>query len=74
MKYHWFQRKAIFYVPCSLMGWLVMALALMLAVYRFIQIDSHSHSASDTLINFAFNGLIIAAAYSLIGFLTEKKA
>lgn len=42
------------------------------AVYTFIDIDSRSHSVSDTLINFIFNLLIIGAVYTLIAFLTSR--
>ena len=42
------------------------------AVYVFIDIDSRSHSVSDTLINFVFNLLIIGAVYTLIAFLASR--
>lgn len=73
MNFNWFARKGIFYWPISPLGWTVFILALAYAVYLFIDIDSRSHSVSDTLINWAFNCLIVGGAYSLIGFLTEKK-
>ena len=46
--------------------------SLAYAVYVFIDIDSRSHSVSDTLINFVFNLLIIGAVCSLIAFLTSR--
>ena len=72
MKLNWFIRKGIFFFPHSIIGWSIFAAALGYAVYLFIDIDSRSHSASDTLMNWAFNCLILGVAYSLIGFFTEK--
>ena len=73
MKVHWFIRKGILFLPVSLMGWVVLCLAAMYAAYPFIEIDSRSHSVSDTLMNWVFNCLIISVVYSLIGFLTMKR-
>lgn len=72
MKRQWFTRKNIFYIPARIPGWIIFSLALGCSVWVFIDIDSRSHSVSDTLINFVFNALLIALAYSLIGFFTEK--
>lgn len=74
MKLNWFTRKGFVYLPASVMGWLVLVAAFVLAVYTFIDIDSRSHSVSDTLINFVFNLLLIGVAYSIIAYFTEKKA
>ena len=68
MKLHWFVRKGIFFFPSSIPGWLVVLATLALLVWLFIDIDSRSHSASDTLINFVFNALIVAVVYSLVAF------
>ena len=73
MKPPWFVRRGIFFLPASIVGWLIFGLAAVYAVYLFIDIDSRSHSASDTLINWVFNCLIVGVGYSLIGFFTEKK-
>jgi hypothetical protein len=73
MKPSWFTRKGIFFLPASFMGWIIFMLAAAYAIYRFIDIDSRSHSASDTLINWVFNLLLIGLVYSVIGFFTEKK-
>lgn len=73
MHLNWFIRKGIFFLPASLIGWLILIIAAAYAVYLFIDIDSRSHSASDTLINWVFNCLIVGVVYSLIGFITEKK-
>jgi hypothetical protein len=71
MNLPWFKQNGIFYVPTSVIGWLILVSGLAYAVYVFIDIDSRSHSVSDTLINFVFNLLIIGAIYSLIGYLTS---
>jgi hypothetical protein len=39
-----------------------------------MDIDGRSHSVSDTLMNFAFMLLMIGAVYSLIAFVTSRKA
>ena len=73
MKFPWFKRTGIFFIPVSIIGWIILAGAAAFAVYRFRIIDSRSHSASDTLINFFYWLLIIGAVYSLIAFLTSIK-
>ena len=73
MKLNWFIRKGILYWPASITGWVIFMGAAALAVYRFIDIDSRSHSVSDTLINWVFNLLLIGLVYSVIGFFTEKR-
>jgi glucan phosphoethanolaminetransferase (alkaline phosphatase superfamily) len=73
MNFFWFKRIGIFYWPKAFFGWLILVAALAFAVYSFIDIDSRSHSVSDTLINFVFMLLIIGAVYSLIAFFTSKR-
>jgi hypothetical protein len=68
-----FKRKGIFFFPSSILGWMILAAAFIYSVYIFIDIDSRSHSVSDTLINFVFNACIIAAVYSMIAFLTSNR-
>ncbi len=72
MSLPWFKRIGVFFVPTNLMGWIILLGGIAYAVYKFGDIDSRSHSASDTLINFVFNLLIIGAVYSLIAFLTTR--
>jgi hypothetical protein len=72
MRFHWFIRKGFIFLPVSLIGWIVLMLTGLVAVYTFIDIDSHSHSVSDTLINFMFNLLLLAVGYSLIAFFTSS--
>jgi hypothetical protein len=73
MKLNWFKRKGIFYLPASAIGWVIFIMALAYAIYTFADIDSRSHSVSDTMINFVFNLLLIGLVYTLIGFFTEKR-
>ena len=73
MRLNWFIRKGVFFLPYSTVGWVIFIVAVAYAVYLFIDIDSRSHSVSDTLINWVFNCLMVGLGYSLIGFFTEKK-
>jgi hypothetical protein len=73
MRLNWFTRKGIIYRPVSVTGWALLVIAMAYAVYTFIDIDSRSHSVSDTLINFVFNLLLIGVVYSVIGYFTEAK-
>jgi hypothetical protein len=73
MKLNWFVRKGLFYRPVTIMGWLILAAAVIFAVYTFIDINNTSHSVSDVLINFVFNLLIIGLFYTLIAYVSEKK-
>lgn len=73
MNLPWFKRYVLFFVPVSIIGWIILFAGLAYTVYVFIDIDSRSHSISDTLINFVFNLLIIAAIYSAIALLTSRK-
>jgi hypothetical protein len=72
MNLPWFKRIGIFFIPKSIIGWILLLGGLIYAVYIFIDIDSRSHSASDTLIKFVFYLIIIGAIYSSIGYLTGK--
>jgi hypothetical protein len=73
MNFKWFVRKGILFFPVSLIGWLFTVAAIGYCVYLFIDIDSHSHSVSDTLINFVFNALLVVVVYSIIAFFTSKE-
>jgi hypothetical protein len=74
MSLPWFKRIGLFFVPTTSMGWIITLAGVVYSVYIFIDIDSRSHSVSDTLMNFVFNLVIIVAIYLLIAFLTSKKA
>lgn len=69
MKFPWFKRIGIFYVPQNVAGWIIMLAAIIYSVYRFIYLDSRSHSASDTLRPFIINLIFIFIAYTLIAFI-----
>ena len=73
MKIKFFKRVGIFFVPVHIIGWLLAFASIAYCIYLFIDIDSRSHSVSDTLINFVFNAMIVAAVYSLIAFFTSRK-
>jgi len=72
MKLQWFKRKGIFFLPNSLIGWLLVLIAIIFAIYLFIDIDSRSHSASDTLRPFFISLLLIGLVYTLIAYLTSN--
>ena len=74
MKFPWFRLVDIFYIPRTIPGWLVLIAGIIYAVYRFMEIDSKSHSASDTLRPFFINLILIWAVYSAIAYLTSGKA
>jgi hypothetical protein len=69
----WFRRSGILYVPNSPMGWYLLCAAAGYLVYAFVAIDSESHSASDTLMNWAFNAVIICGALYVVAWLTTLK-
>jgi hypothetical protein len=72
MNFPWFKRIGIIYFPNSVIGWIISLIGISYAVYSFIDIDSKSHSVSDTLMNFVFRLLIVFAIYSLIAYLTSR--
>jgi hypothetical protein len=74
MELNWFKRNGIIFIPTTLVGWIILLAGVAYSVYTFIDIDSRSHSASDTLINFVFRLLIIIAVYSLIAYLTSRSS
>jgi len=73
MKLNWFTRKGVIYWPASAIGWVILVIAVAYAVYTFIDIDSRSHSGSDTMINFVFNLLLIGLIYTIIAYFTEAR-
>jgi hypothetical protein len=72
MNFPWFKRIGLFFIPASIVGWIILSAGLVFAVYCFLDIDGRSHSVSDTMINFVFMLLIIGAVYSLIAYLTSR--
>ncbi len=69
----WFKRTGILFIPTSVIGWIISIAVLAFTVYTFRDIDSRSHSVSDTLINFAFNFIFIFAVYALIAYFTSAE-
>jgi hypothetical protein len=74
MKTPWFRLVGIIYIPKTLMGWLILIAAITYAVFKFLEIDSKSHSASDTLRPFFIHLLITWAVYTVIAFFTSRTA
>ena len=72
MNLPWFKRYGIFFIPTSIIGWIISAGGIVWAVCEFLVIDGRSHSVSDTLINFMFYLLLIAAVYSLIAYWASR--
>lgn len=58
MNLPWFRRNGMFYIPTTVVGWLILLSGAAYAVYVFIDINNRSHSVSDLFINFIFNLLI----------------
>lgn len=73
MNLPWFKRKGILFIPVSIIGWLLLAAALLYAVYCFMDIDRRAHSVSDSLMNFVFNLVIIGVVYSIIAFFSSSE-
>lgn len=67
IKFPWFSRNGILVYPVSLPGLILTIATLAYIVYSFIDIDSRSHSASDTLRPFIIRCVIIYVIYFLIG-------
>jgi len=72
MKLPWFLLRGVFFYPITLPGWLLFLAAIAYSVWNFIRIDSHSHSVSDTLMNWVFNLFLILAGYSMIAHFTSR--
>jgi hypothetical protein len=72
MKY-WFRparfwKWCAFYYPVSKAGWIATTVLFLLGVKIFLMIDSHSHSASDTLIAFTPWFIALACIFDLLCF------
>ena len=73
MRLSWFKRDGFFYFPQNFIGGLFSVAAIAFAIYLFVDIDSRSHSASDTLMNCVFNSFLIIVAYLALAFITSQK-
>ena len=72
MKLPWFKKIGIFYIPQNAAGCIIVMAGIIYAVFRFIKIDSRSHSVSDTLRPFVIELFIIFIAYNLIAFIISS--
>ncbi len=68
---YWFKANKSGYGwhPGCWQGWVVIALYIGLLVHSFIQIDSKTHSASDTLLGFLPRFLLFSALLTIITYL-----
>ncbi len=73
MRFPWFKRFGIVFVPKSIPGIVIVLAAIAFLVHAFIDIDGQSHSVSDTLMNFVFVLLIVTALYTSIAYFTSKE-
>ncbi|MBK8517813.1 MAG: hypothetical protein IPL55_16465 [Saprospiraceae bacterium] len=67
-----FTRLWILFIPLNTAAWLLFIISAAYSIYIFFDIDSRSHSVSDTLINFVFNLVIIWVIYSVIAYISGK--
>lgn len=75
MEKKWFKAKKYGWgwYPATWQGWLVMAVFIFILVLNFRDIDSNSHSASDTLLNFIPDTIILVLALIIVCWLTGEK-
>ncbi len=74
-KGYWFKRKLYGWgwTPATREGWGILVLFAGLIVCNFIRIDRASHSASDTLINFFPQTIIVVFILIVICYKTGEK-
>jgi len=72
MNINWFSRKGLLFTPIHPIGWIVVLLASVNVVISFLDIDSRSHSVSDTLMNFAFRLVLIYLVYAAVAYFFSK--
>jgi hypothetical protein len=72
MRFPWFKRTGLLFIPTTIAGWIILLAGVVFAVFSFMDIDGRSHSVSDSLMNFVFMLLIIGAVYSLIAYVTSR--
>lgn len=72
---YWFKRKTYGWgwMPATWQGWICIFVFVVLVTLNFYRIDSASHSASDTLINFVPETAVLAAILVLICWKTGEK-
>ncbi|PWK76003.1 hypothetical protein LX99_03737 [Mucilaginibacter oryzae] len=74
MKLNWFTRKGIIYLPVSIIGWVILTLAVTYTAIGSVIIGKHSDSVGDMFINSIFNLLLNGLAYTVIAYFTERKS
>ena len=75
MQKYWFKNKRYGYgwFPCSWEGWLMLAVYLVALAWIFRDVDSASHSASDTLIGMVVPFALLTAILLGICVMTGEK-
>ncbi|MDE2183882.1 MAG: hypothetical protein KGJ78_12760 [Alphaproteobacteria bacterium] len=66
---NWFRKVGPVYLPCSMAGWSLTAVVVVMAARTFLMVDRFSHSASDTLLG---AGPIIALLFLLLWLVAAK--
>ncbi|MDO8495728.1 MAG: hypothetical protein Q7S32_04450 [bacterium] len=71
----WFKAKRYGWgwYPVTWQGWLILVVYVFILINIFREIDSASHSVSDTLINFLPQTVIVTAILILICYMTGEK-
>ena len=67
-----FRRTNRIFWPASIVGWLIVVVGAIYSIWEFFDIDSRSHSVSDTLINWVFNVAINLLVLGGIAWLTIR--
>ncbi|HAO81675.1 MAG: hypothetical protein UV57_C0003G0009 [Parcubacteria group bacterium GW2011_GWD2_43_10] len=68
---YWFRRKLYGWgwTPATWQGWLTLLIFILIIPLNFYRIDSVSHSASDTLINFIPQTLLLTILLLIVCFI-----
>ena len=76
MKKYWFKAKRYGYgwYPATWQGWLILLVYIAIVALNFYRIDLVSHSASDVLINFISQTLILTIILIIVCAATGEKA
>lgn len=72
---YWFKRKVYGWgwTPARWQGWVTLVVFLVLVVWNAIRVDSMSHSASDTLLSFVPQTVILVFVLIAICFVTGEE-
>ncbi len=71
----WFRAKqyGLGWYPCSLYGWIVMIIFILLVVLNFERIDAQSSSIKNTLIWFIPETIVLSIILMIICWMTGEK-